>query len=130
MRIGLTTAHERISPVCDCAHYLSVYDIDQGIAGECSIVSFDCQSYVQKVTILEQMKVEYLICGALSREFQSMISATGIQVIPWISGPVNEVISAFCAGSLEDIKYMMPGCCRRMHRRGRRRSLNNNKEVS
>jgi hypothetical protein len=45
------------------------------------------------------------------------INTIGIQVIPWISGEVDDVISAFKNNTLESC--VMPGCLK-THRRGRR----------
>lgn len=58
--------------------------------------------------------VQELICGAVSRQLESMLEACGIRVISFVTGDLEEIIPAWLAGNLEHRRYIMPGC------RGRR----------
>jgi hypothetical protein len=39
-----------------------------------------------------------------------MLSAGGINVIPWISGPAEDVLKAYLNGDLFHSRFLMPGC--------------------
>jgi predicted Fe-Mo cluster-binding NifX family protein len=65
------------------------------------------------------MKVDILICGAVSRPFSRMIMASGIDLIPEISGNAEEILKAYLEGNLFHSTFLMPGCKRYRLSRGR-----------
>lgn len=64
----------------------------------------------QKVVRLRNLGVDVLICGAISRPLVFMITGSGIEVLPYISGSINEVLNAYLAGRLTEQRFTMPGC--------------------
>ncbi|MDY7035833.1 MAG: hypothetical protein SV375_06685 [Thermodesulfobacteriota bacterium] len=56
------------------------------------------------------MGIEVLICGAVSNLFANTIESYGIRTIPFVVGPVDEVIDAYLTNGLCDSKFRMPGC--------------------
>jgi predicted Fe-Mo cluster-binding NifX family protein len=50
---------------------------------------------------------DLLICGAISRAYSGVIKSEGIEVIPWIRGPVQTVLRALARGDLSALA--MPG---------------------
>ncbi|MBW2610283.1 MAG: hypothetical protein JRC68_08055 [Deltaproteobacteria bacterium] len=49
---------------------------------------------------IRDFRVDLLICGAVSRALYRMLTATGIEVIPDISGRIEEILEAYLKGSL------------------------------
>ncbi|MDX9703374.1 MAG: hypothetical protein RBU23_10070 [Candidatus Auribacterota bacterium] len=128
MIVGIATAQNRISPVFDCAGHITIYRIENGIPQikqECDIQT---ASYIAKVTALNKLCVDKIICGAISREFHSMLIAGGIEVTPWISGNVEDILRAVCDNTIADKRFLMPGCSRNRCR-CRRQSLKHNKNT-
>jgi predicted Fe-Mo cluster-binding NifX family protein len=79
----------------------------------------------QKVDIVQKSSAGTLICGAISAAALSILQEHGVRVIPWISGPVDDVLRAYECGKLGNGQFAMPGCryagsCR--HRQYRKRS--------
>ena len=70
---------------------------------------------------LKQKGVNVLVCGAISRPLASMVLSSGIDLIPWIAGDVEEIMKALIEGKISDPKFLMPGCCRGRRRFGNRR---------
>ena len=83
----------------------------------------------QRVARLLELQVELLICGAISRDLARWVSGAGIEILSYVSSPIDEVVKAFVAGRLAEPRFVLPGCwpgarngfhrCRR-RRRGRR----------
>jgi predicted Fe-Mo cluster-binding NifX family protein len=66
--------------------------------------------------------VDVLVCGAISRPLEMLLSASGIRVIALICGDVERVLRALRDGTLDEEEFAMPGCCRkRQQARLRRR---------
>ena len=55
---------------------------------------------LEKIRLLAQEGVEVLICGGLTETFANMLHDTGIDVVPWVRGEVEEVLLQFMQGTL------------------------------
>ena len=110
MKIAIPVWDGKVSPVFDSASRLMVGDVHgrrQKKLFETSIEDFDVTRRCNK---LKGLGIELLICGAISSQLRNMLMASGIKVIPWISGQADEVVHAYVDGSLCDGRFVMPGC--------------------
>lgn len=85
-------------------------------------MSIEANTPAQKVDRLQTLKIETLICGAISAPLREELVARGVRVIAFVAGDVDEVLLAFAAEMLPDPRFSMPGCGgrrRQMHRRRR-----------
>ncbi len=60
--------------------------------------------------LLKENQVGILICGAINKCIRRLLEAQGIQVIPWITGDITNVVEAFRSGNLNSSTFIMPGC--------------------
>ena len=59
---------------------------------------------------LKDLAIDVLICGALSRSMAHRVEASGIRLVSFVRGPVEEVVNAFREGVLDRECYLLPGC--------------------
>ncbi len=64
----------------------------------------------QRVARLKNLGADVLICGAISQPLALMITGSGIEVLPYVSGLIDEVLNAYLAGQLTEQRFLMPGC--------------------
>ncbi len=119
MRVGLAVWGERISPVLDSARRLLLVDLDQGEEVGRQEVSLAEAGPGPRARRLADLGVHALVCGAVSRPLACILAASGIEVIPFVAGDVEEVLSAYRAGRLPGPGFSLPGGGPRG--RGRRR---------
>ena len=110
MKVALTVCENRISPVFDCAQLLLIVDVDEKSTVSRHFESFCYESPFSRATRLSELGIKVLICGAVSDSFATMIETYDIRIIPFVAGPVEEVIDAYLMGRLFDSKFRMPGC--------------------
>ena len=110
MKVALTVWENRISPLFDCARTLLIVDIADQTATGRHFESFHYESPFSRAARLSDLGVKVLICGAVSDLFASVIETHGIRIIPFVAGAVDEVLDAYLAGILSDLKFRMPGC--------------------
>lgn len=112
MKLAIPEFNGRVSPVFDCCRRLLV--IDTSVHGPNRIASKDWSviERIQRPGRLREMGVRTVLCGGISADLASEIKAGGIEVIPWVSGEVNEVVDAYLEGRLPDPRLAMPGCGR------------------
>ncbi len=121
MRIAIPIWDDRVSPVLDTASRLLVVEIKGQNEASRFEIYLDEYELSRRCFRIQSMEIDILICGAISRHFARMLMASGIKVIPEISGQAEEVLKAYFRGDLFHSKFLMPGC--RRNRFGQRKSL-------
>ncbi|MGC9421914.1 MULTISPECIES: NifB/NifX family molybdenum-iron cluster-binding protein [Vibrio] len=123
MKVALTIWNNRISPVFDVAQHVLLLEAQQSVIQQQQVVDLPVDSAINKLTFLVSQKVDLLICGAISRSLQLAIEEQGINVYPFCSGEVSELIECWQKDQLERVSFAMPGCGKR--RRIRQRTQGN-----
>jgi len=57
-----------------------------------------------------KLEANVLICGAISALLEAMLASSGVRVIGFLCGPVDEVVAAFLNGEVAKPEFCMPGC--------------------
>ncbi len=117
MNIAITVWENRISPVFDSAKTILVACIEDDRAAHRRREPFNPAFPLRLVDRFNELQIETLICGAITRTSAAMIEAANIQLIPFVCGGVDDVLDACASGVSITPKFLMPGCCGR--RRGR-----------
>ncbi|SHJ48949.1 NifB/NifX family molybdenum-iron cluster-binding protein [Desulfofundulus thermosubterraneus] len=116
MIVALARWGGRISPLFDVTQEALVVDIGRGGLISRRQVRLDDPGWPSRVEQMVHLGVEVLICGGISNFLYHQLVARGIQVIPWVTGDVEEVLQAYLQGRLNQERYAMPGCRRWRHR--------------
>jgi len=109
MKIAITTYNETISNVFDFAHNLLLVNVDDGVEVSRCEVSLVSQQAYKRLCQLKELEVDVLICGAISRNLGNTIIESGIQVFPYVTGRVDDVLSAYLEDKLVNTEFSMPG---------------------
>jgi len=124
MKIAIPIYNGNVSNVFDFAHRLSVVDIENAKVVERSEVELKAESLPQRAGSLKNLGVDVLICGAISRALAYMVTASGIEVLAFVTGRVDDVLGAYLTGQLAKPQFSMPGYwpgARKGFGRGRRK---------
>lgn len=120
MRIAIPVWQGRVSPLLDSAERVLVLDFEgkNEVARREETVSDAVLP--ARAARLGALESDWLICGGVSQTLALLLAARGVHLLPWVTGGVDEVISAFLSGTLEAPRFVMPGCMRSRRRFGRR----------
>jgi len=111
VKAAFASWNDRIAPVFDVAQWIELVETDTGHIINQNKASVAGETPSQKASRLAELEVGILVCGAISRPMQAIITAYGIEVIPFIAGDLQEVIQAWLCGKLTGSdEYLMPGC--------------------
>ena len=125
MKIAVPIWDDRVSSAFDFAHRLLLVDIEHGRETGRTEISLLPESVPEKANRLKTLGAEVLICGAISRSLASQVGASGIKVLPYVVGQVDEILKAYLTGELMQPQFALPGCwpgARKGFRRRRRSS--------
>lgn len=121
MKIAIPHWQSRVSPVCDEARHFLVVHVADGVEVSRSEweLTLPGSDPLGRAARLLDIGVNTVICAAISQALESMLLGIGIRVIPQVCGNVEEVLQAYCAGTLDQDRFHMPGCGRRQRHRRR-----------
>jgi predicted Fe-Mo cluster-binding NifX family protein len=117
MKVAIPVWQNNISSVFDFADKLSLAEIEEQTEKNRIEIPLPNEPIPQKAGRLKELGIDVLICGAISKPLAFLIVGTGIKIIPFVSGQIDEVLHAYVSGRLTDSRFLMPGC-RRGARKG------------
>lgn len=110
MKIALSVWKDCISTVFDAADQMLVVEKNGEGALKRSTARLNSADGSSRAMQLKEMKIDVLICGAISRPQEAAIAASGITVHPFLRGSVQEIIDAYESGQLHTAAFALPGC--------------------
>jgi predicted Fe-Mo cluster-binding NifX family protein len=110
MKTAIPIWDGKISPVFDTASKLLIIQFEDNKETSRFETNLDGQNLSWRCSRIHDLEVDVLICGAISRAFYRMLVAGGVDVIPWITGPAEDVLDAWINGTLFHSRFLMPGC--------------------
>lgn len=125
MKIALPIWQDQVSNVFDFACILLLIEKDSDKEIGRQTFPLYGRSGLEKAAMVKHLGATVLICGAISRPAAEWVVNSGIQIVPFITGSIEQVLDAFQDGCLDKPQFALPGCCR-VHRecmpgrRGRR----------
>lgn len=110
MKLALTIWGNRISPVFDSARKLLIVEVKNTKVVKRQYESINFETASGLTQILSDLKINVLICGAISREFSNVIETSAIKLIPFITGNVDAVLESYIKNNRVIAEFFMPGC--------------------
>lgn len=121
MKVAIPVWQSRISPVFDVARRLLVLDVENRQEVSRSEYFMDNLFSDAHVRVLRELDVDVLLCGAISRQLAGEMIDSGIEVVSFLTGPVEELLDHYLSQGALEGRFLMPGCrgCRRRFRGAR-----------
>jgi len=109
MKIAIPVWEDKVSPVLDTASRLMVVELNEEGPTSKFEIYLDERDLSRRCLRIQDLCVDTLICGAVTRYFSELLKASGIKLIQGISGQPEAVLNAYLDGTLAHSKYLMPG---------------------
>lgn len=110
MKIAIAIYNNDVSNVFDFSRKVLVVDVAEGLEVNRREVDLESQRVMQRVGQLQRLEVEVLICGAVSRVLADVIEESGIKIISYVAGNVNDILAAYLRDELSAEEFSMPVC--------------------
>jgi len=92
MKIAISVWNGFVSNVLDFADQLLVVDVEGQEEVGRSEFQLGQQAIQQWARLLAKLNVDVLICGGISESLASMLAASRIEIIPFVTGQVDESV--------------------------------------
>ncbi len=105
----------------DTAGQLKIVAFNDGKKVSEELINIPDYNPYQRVLFIRNLGIDILICGAVSHQLESMLRRSGIDLISWVRGNIDDVISACTQNNFAEKIYYMPGYKCGIQGRGRGR---------
>jgi len=130
VKVAIPMFNSRVSPRFDFASKILVATIDSGKVVDKKEYHLTNLNPIRRSALLSEVRINILICGGISDFSLRLLMGNGIEVIPMVSGEVEEVLNLFVNGDLNSaVIPVITGrrfgthCGRRGRWRGRRKGF-------
>jgi predicted Fe-Mo cluster-binding NifX family protein len=123
MKVAFTAWEDRISPVFDSARMLLIANIENEQVIGRQYEPFNPQPVSRVVDMLKILEIEVLICGAISRTPSIIIEASGIKLISFVGGKIDDILRSYAHGISIVPGFSMPGCGQQQRKRRRQHAF-------
>lgn len=110
MKAAFSYWENRIAPVFDTTREIRLIESESGQVVNSRAVTLSAEMPIQRTLQLAELGVETLVCGAISKPMQNLISAYNIRVVPFVAGELPQVVQGWLDDRLESEIFKMPGC--------------------
>ena len=116
---------DHISPLLDVSNRFAIFEVAGGEIIQKMVLSINEENELLRVDRLKELGVSTVISSAVSGHVSRIICDRGLKLIPWISGPVDEIIERYVSNCPLPCCAGYPGGCARRGSgagRGKRRA--------
>ena len=101
MKVTLAVQNDAICPRLDCAQRLIVLDVRDSAEQSREVLDITDWPARGRAGRLAGLGVDTLVCGVLCRFDEAGFDASGVRLVPGVSGPIDAVVRAICSGTIE-----------------------------
>ena len=107
MKLGVAVWGDRVSPVLDMSRRFLIVEVEDGQEVSRHEIDVREDHLPCRVVRIRELGLDVLICGAVSRPLAGMLVGSGISLVGWINGNVDDVLQDFLSGKLDACRFDM-----------------------
>jgi len=115
--IAIPVYEDRISPLLDVSERFVLFEVRDKMITQRIVISINAESERMRIHKLKELGIGVIISGAVSRYLSFIIVETGIRLILWISGRVDDAIDLFLNNTLQPVRPERGSCGGMMRKR-------------
>lgn len=100
MKVGVSRMGERVAPCLEYCAMMAIFTIENGEVVDQHDVPLRSRDPFDRVRLLRDQRVDTIICGGVQGIYEDALRASGIRVISWVSGAVDDLLGLFLRGAL------------------------------
>jgi len=79
---------------------MAIFTLDGGTIVDQFDIALRSRDPFDRVRLLREQHVDTIICGGIQKTYGEALRATGIRVVSWVSGSVDDLLALFMSGQL------------------------------
>ena len=100
MKIAIPFFRNRVSNRLDSSESFLIVSVKKGVIESRNKIRLLHSEPVMMLNILTQLDINVLICGGITKYYAKHFTRLQFEVIPWITGEVEDVLDLYLQGRL------------------------------
>lgn len=100
MRVAIPRFGETVAPCFEYSATIAIFTLAGRTVVEEKDFCLQSRDAVDRLRLLRDQGVDLLICGGVQEFLQDALEESGITVISWVSGSVDDLVRSFVVGEL------------------------------
>jgi predicted Fe-Mo cluster-binding NifX family protein len=100
VRVAIARAGETVAPCLEYSATMAIFTIEEGAITDQLDFPLRSRDPFDRVRLLRDQEVDTVICGGVMEKYEDLLKASRIQVISWVSGPIEDLLNLFLRGQL------------------------------
>jgi predicted Fe-Mo cluster-binding NifX family protein len=100
MRVAIPRMGEMIAPCFEYCCTMAVFTIAEDGAVDQVDFPLSSRDPFDRVRLLKDQKVDTVICGGMQDIYEDLVRASGLEVISWVAGRVEDLLGMYLRGQL------------------------------
>jgi predicted Fe-Mo cluster-binding NifX family protein len=100
LKVGIPRMGERVAPCLEYCATMAIFTVDDRQIVEQVDFPLRSRDPFDRVRLLRDQHVDTIICGGIQGIYEDALRASGIHVLSWVSGSVEDLLALFLQGQL------------------------------
>ncbi|MBI5489062.1 MAG: NifB/NifX family molybdenum-iron cluster-binding protein [Deltaproteobacteria bacterium] len=100
MKVAVPRFAEQVAPCFEYSATITIFSIRRHEVVEQQDFRLQSRDALDRVRLMRDQQVDTLICGGLHERVEQMLCASGIRVISWVAGEVDDLLNRYIDGRL------------------------------
>jgi predicted Fe-Mo cluster-binding NifX family protein len=92
---------EVVAPCLECAATIAIFTTEGGKVVDRLEFPISSREPLDRIRLLRDQKVDTIICGGVQDAYEDLVLASGVRLISWVSGNVEDLLAQYLGGRLE-----------------------------
>lgn len=100
MKIAIPRMGESVAPCLAYSATIAIFTVEDGEIVDQLDFPISSREPLDRIRLLRDQKVDTIICGGVQDVYEDLVRASGIRLISWVTGDIEDLITRFLGGKL------------------------------
>ena len=100
MKVAIPRMGETVAPCFEYCATMAIFTVCENCVTDEIDFPIHSREPFDRVRLLRDRKIDTIICGGVQDHYEDALRASGIEVISWVSGTVDDLLGLFLRGQL------------------------------
>jgi predicted Fe-Mo cluster-binding NifX family protein len=91
---------ESVAPCLEYSATIAIFTVEDGEIVDQLDFPISSREPLDRIRLLRDQRVDTIICGGVQDVYEDLVRASGIRLISWVTGDIEELIARFLDGKL------------------------------
>jgi predicted Fe-Mo cluster-binding NifX family protein len=100
LKIAIPRMGGCVAPCLECTAMITIFSVENGVVVDQIDFPISSREPLDRIRLLRDQRVDTVICAGVQATFGDLVRASGIKLVSWVSGSVEDLLIAHLEGRL------------------------------